>query len=150
MLQAYVDDSGSDWQSKAFILAGFVATPSQWDAFKKDWRDALNLPPKIAYFKSNEAYGLKGEFLKANGWTKEKVDDRLITLAHAIRKHLPEKYSVAISPEDYYAFSDGIPVAKCMKTLENPYFMVFYEFMMLVATKNSFITGVDPCEFIFD
>jgi len=148
MLQAFVDDSGSDWQSNVFVLAGFVATADQWDAFNKDWHKALREPPSLACFKSNECYGLKGEFSPSKEWTRQKADDRIVTLARVIQKHLPEKFSVAISPEDYYAFVDGIPVVRPMKALENPYFMTFYEFMLAVGGVHSLWPQVMPCEFI--
>ena len=149
-MQAYIDDSGSDPRSLAFVLAGFVASQSQWAAFSDEWKKALNRPPRLSYFKNNEAMALKGQFDKSHGWTEQNRNDRMVALAQVIRKHIPERFSVALRNEDYYRYMEGIPVQKRMKTLENPYFMLFHEFMLIVASVHSIDTKIVPCEFVFD
>ena len=62
ILQAFVDDSGSEPQSFAFILAGFVARPLQWATFTVEWERTLHRPPRLEYFKNNESMGLKDQF----------------------------------------------------------------------------------------
>ena len=57
VLQAFVDDSGSDPQSFPFVLGGFVARPTQWAAFTDEWERALHRLPRLEYFKNNEAMG---------------------------------------------------------------------------------------------
>ena len=150
VLQAYIDDSGSDPRSLAFVLAGFVASPTQWAAFSDEWEKTLHQPPRLEYFKNNEAMALKEQFDKSRGWTEQSRNDRLVALAHVIRKHIPERFSVALRNEDYYRYMEGIPVRKRMKTLENPYFMLFHEFMLIVASVHSIGPKVVPCEFVFD
>ncbi len=150
ILQAYIDDSGNEPGSRAYILAGFVASPLQWAAFSDEWERTLHRPPRLDYFKNNEAMGLKKQFDEARGWTEQKRNDRLVALAQVIRKHIPERFSVALRNTDYYRFIEGIPVRKRMKTLENPYFMLFHEFMLIVASVHSIDPGVVPCEFVFD
>ena len=36
--QAVIDDSGSEPQSRNFVLAGFVCTPKGWENFKPEWQ----------------------------------------------------------------------------------------------------------------
>lgn len=150
VLQGFFDDSGSDPNSFVYILAGFVASPAQWAAFTDDWEKALHQPPRIEYFNNNEAMGLKGQFDKSRGWTEQKRDDRLVVLARIIRKHIAEKFSVAMRHEDYRRYMHGIPVAKRMKNLEHPYFMLFHEIMLCVAAFHSVIKGIPACQFVFD
>lgn len=151
VLQAFVDDSGSDPQSLAFILGGFVASPIQWVAFSDEWDRTLRLPPKLNYFKNNEAMGLKGQFDKTRGWTEQKRDDRLVALAGTITKYIPERFSVAVRHTDYDKYISGIPVLKRVKTLENPYFLLFHEFMLITASVHSVNQTMPiPCKFVFD
>lgn len=148
--QAAVDDSGSDPKSFAFVLAGFVATPDQWAAFSDEWEDTLRRPPRLDYFKHNEAMALKKQFDKKRGWDEQKRDDRLLALAKVIRKHLPERFSVAVRHGDYRNYIHGIPVERKMKALEDPYFLLFHEFMLIVASVHSLEAKAVPCEFVFD
>lgn len=150
VLQAFVDDSGSDPQSFAFVLGGFVARPPQWAAFTDEWERALHRPPRLEYFKNNEAMGLKDQFDRKRGWTEQKRNDRLVELAHVIRKHIPERFSVAMRHSDYKNYMHGIPVRRRMKTLEDPYFMLFHEFMLIVASVHSLEPKAVPCKFVFD
>lgn len=114
IVQAYIDDSGNEPQSLAFILAGLVASPAQWVAFSDEWKNTLHKPPRLDYFKNNEAMGLKGQFDKARGWTEQKRNDRLVALAQVIRKHIPERFSVALRNTDYCRYLE-VPVKKRMK-----------------------------------
>jgi len=132
------------------LLAGFVASPSQWAAFNNEWKKALHRPPRLDYFKNNEAMALKEQFDESHGWTEQMRNDRLVALAQVIRKRIPERFSVALRNKDYYHFLEGIPVQKRMKTLENPYFMLFHEFMLIVASVHSIDPKIVPCEFVFD
>jgi hypothetical protein len=150
VLQAAIDDSGSDLQSFAFILAGFVATPAQWAKCTDAWVAVLNKTPQLDYFKNHEAMGLSGQFDKKRGWTEQKRDNRLVELAHVIAEHIPERFSVAMRHSDYRKYIHGIPTEKRVKNLENPYFLLFHEFMLVTASVHSVSKDVNPCEFVFD
>jgi hypothetical protein len=71
VLQAHVDDSGNEPQSRVFVVAGFLASSVQWAAFSDEWEKTIHRAPKLDYFKNNEAMGLKKQFDKALGWTSE-------------------------------------------------------------------------------
>jgi hypothetical protein len=149
-LQGFVDDSGSEPQGPIFVLAGFVASPLQWVDFTDEWERTLHLPPGVNYFRNNEAMGLKGQFSPKRGWDERKRDDRLVALARVIRDYLPERFAVFMRHSDYERYIHGIPVEKKMRNLESPYFLLFYEIMLLVACVHSMGTFVDPCQFVFD
>ena len=59
---AFIDDSGSGGDSPYYILAGYSAPKATWAAFWPDWQAALDVPPKLEYFKMSEAESLKGQF----------------------------------------------------------------------------------------
>jgi hypothetical protein len=44
--QAVIDDSGSEPQSRIFVLAGFVCTPNGWENFKSEWQAVLDQTPR--------------------------------------------------------------------------------------------------------
>jgi hypothetical protein len=148
-LQAFVDDSGNEPQSHIFVLAGFVADSSQWAAFSTDWQVALDEAPKLAYFKMNEAEQFGGQFDPANGWNAAKRDDRVITLARIIRKHIPEKFYVAVSHASFKKYLHGIPTRN-RQTMRDPYFLLFYQMILTVAAYHAAIPRIEPCDFIFD
>lgn len=150
VMQAFVDDSGSDLQDRFFILAGFVASPDQWLAFTADWQKALDSKPRLEYFKSNEAYGLKDQFDKNRGWTEEKRDRRIVDLAAVIQKHVPERFSVAVGNKEFERCLGGIPIRNRVRLLDNPYFWLFCQLMLIVAAFHSTKKNIDRCNFIFD
>jgi len=86
MLQGYVDDSGSDEQSNAFVLAGFMMNATQWAAFSDDWDAQLRRTPNIDYFKMSEAISRNGEFL---GWPREFILCKVKDLLSVIEDHRP-------------------------------------------------------------
>jgi hypothetical protein len=148
-LQTYADDSGSDQQSRAFVLAGFTATAARWAEFSNDWRAALDSQPAIRYFKSNEAEALKGQFAKSKGWTEQKRETKKLVLAQVIRRHIPERFAVAVSNEDFRTYLHGIPAARSYPA-ETPYFLLFYHFMLVVMAFQTLKPQPQKCDFIFD
>ena len=81
MLQAAIDDSGSDQQGPVYVLSGFIAKAEQWAEFTEEWRTKLKNPPAIDYFKMSEANGLDGQFL---GWDIDTRDQKVLALASLI------------------------------------------------------------------
>src|SRR4051812_11420683 len=58
----FIDDSGSGGSSPYFVLSGYGASLDVWHAFAADWQGVLDLPPKVEYFKMNEAHMCEGQF----------------------------------------------------------------------------------------
>jgi hypothetical protein len=63
MALAFADDSGSGGETPYYVLAGYSAEESTWDAFWPRWQSVLDLMPRIEYFKMSEAESRKGQFL---------------------------------------------------------------------------------------
>jgi hypothetical protein len=92
--QAIIDDSGTEPQSRVFVLGGFIASAADWAKFSIDWQTVLDQPPKLSYFKLTEAMSLsaKGQFARHRGWNETKRDSRLIDLAHVIGNTLQSAF----------------------------------------------------------
>jgi hypothetical protein len=150
VLQAYIDDSGSEPQSPVFVLAGFVASATQWAAFSNDWQDVLDQEPKLAYFKATQAERLQDEFDRRKGWTSAKRKDRIISLARVIRKHIPEKFFVAVGNRQFSKYMKGIKVPRNYHAVDTPYFMLFYHIILCISAFHSLYRAIEPCDFIFD
>ena len=150
MLQAFVDDTGSDPHSRMFILAGFVATVPQWQTFRNEWQRVLDTPPTIAYYKNNQAYGLKGEFSGEKGWTIQKRDDKIAALVRVISSFVPQRFYVAVKNHDYKTYIMGIPVRNRRNIGETVYSFLFYQMIFHILGYQIFIGIQDKCEFVFD
>jgi hypothetical protein len=74
MALAFIDDSGSGGDSSYSVLAGYVASESEWNIFDVDWQKVLDAPPKLEYFKMKEAESRKGQFAD---FTEDERDARL-------------------------------------------------------------------------
>lgn len=63
MMKAFFDESGlNPQQDVALLMGGFLGTVEEWERVSDAWDECLNQHPKIAYFKSEEARSLDGEF----------------------------------------------------------------------------------------
>jgi hypothetical protein len=143
MLKAFIDDSGSAGDSPWFVLAGYVGTVEGWDRFDSLWESALNLPPKVAYFKSNEALHRNGEF---RGFTPEERDAKLDALIDVIGTCTERAVCARMRQRDYNEVAKGYIPAR----FDSPYYLLFPS--IIAATVN--IERIDgdgqPAEFIFD
>lgn len=86
MLICVLDDSGSNQQGEAFVLAGYVASASAWDTLSAHWQEALNKEPKLKYFKMREAAALRDQF---DGWSGAQRDERVMEFVTIIRDSRP-------------------------------------------------------------
>ena len=150
VMQGWFDDSGSDPGAGMFILAGFVASAKQWAAFSNAWKRGLNKPPRLAYFKSNEAYGLKGQFAPSKGWTEERRDARVLELASIIAQFVPEKYMASVPNSVYLNVMHGTPVRNKFEAANTPYYWLMYAIVAQTAIQRVLDPPHTPCDLIFD
>jgi hypothetical protein len=104
MLQAYVDDSGSEPQSLFSVLGGFIARSDRWAAFSDEWQLALHREPRIGYFKFNEAMGLKGQFDKVASWDDVKRDQKIDNLIDVILKYALARINATIRHDEFLRY----------------------------------------------
>jgi hypothetical protein len=115
IVQTFIDDSGSDWQSAHFVLSGFCSDAHSWEGFSDAWAHILEDVPKIGYFKAREAQSLKGEFL---GWDEAARDAKISTLVDLICKFPCGKIDIIMHQSHYDKHVKGcIP-----KEIDSPYF----------------------------
>jgi hypothetical protein len=122
MLQACIDDSGSEPKSPNFVLAGFVANVSQWERFTDLWEAKLHENPRIEYFKMSEAMGLHEQFKDFAGPER---DEKVMALAQLAHDHIEARVDCVIARTDY---DDLIkPIAgRRFRFMKDPYFLCFY------------------------
>jgi hypothetical protein len=88
LLRVYIDESGTDKGAPVLTVAGYVAKPSQWQTFSKEWTRVLK-PTGIKVYHATDAQACRGEF---EGWKKEEV----AALASKLLPIIP-KYAAGIS-----------------------------------------------------
>jgi hypothetical protein len=149
-LQAYVDDSGSEPQSAFFVLGGFIARSDQWGLFADEWKAALHRAPRIAYFKLNEAVGLKKQFDRELGWDTDKRDRKIDDLVDVILKYARVRIHATIRHDEFESYFRSIPAPKRHLAIENPYVLLAMQLILAVAAWSPIHKIFEPCDFIFD
>lgn len=127
ILRVYVDDSGIN-QPPMSVLAGWIGPAERWAAFSDEWHQALQMKPRLKYFKMSEAMSLSGEF---SGWSTESRDHRLKYLANLIAEYQLIGVGTAI-PHDLY---QEIFVGRATKIFDVPYYLMFYALMAGIVTE---------------
>lgn len=155
MLQAFVDDSGSEPQSPVFILAGHISTPEKWAKFADEWRDALARSPGAVYFKASEAMSLRGEFSQSKGWDDQTRDERVIELCEVIWRHATVAISAQMMHQDWAdTFKRLAPVFAALPTKRFSHPHAFLWFTMLhklwLHPTKLTLANAGPCDFIVD
>lgn len=158
VLQAYVDDSGSDLQGPVYLLTGYVSDVEAWEKFTRDWDHALRESPAIEYFKMREAESLKEQF---EGWSRSDADAKvrhLIPLINHYTKHRIEcvfwqaHYESAMKwflPKIAKQMSP-LDASRVRKAFSNPYFLAFSLTMTDFAQRLANEQSSEIVDFIFD
>ena len=155
VLQAFVDDSGSEPQSPLFVLAGFMSTAEQWADFSTDWAAALAEPPALEYFKAKEANRLRGQFDRHKGWDEERRDNRVSALISIIRKHAISRIHASVRTADFNTYIKNLPLPSRRLTSESPYTLLFMQIILsnaawMAAHGDRLRQAHGPVDFIFD
>jgi hypothetical protein len=148
--EVYVDDSGSDPQSKIFYLGGFISTVERWAAFSKEWDSALALLPPLDYFKMSEAGSFRGQFDRKRGWNSANRDDRLVTFARIINKYAMLRVSASIRHDLFDKYLLSLPAIERNLAVDEPYITLAMH-LISGATLFAYNKGIrEPIDFIFD
>lgn len=142
MLQAFIDDSGTDGRSPVFVLAGFISTVERWAAFTDEWTESLRWAG-IEYFKMNEAATLTGQFLH---WSEANRDEKVVRFHRIIEEHVIHAVSLRLILSDLEYVIGHRPEA----FLKNPYYWSFWEIMTQMR-RNAHKFGLNKeIDFVFD
>jgi len=145
MLKAFIDDSGSGGDSPWYVIAGYVGTVEAWDAFEGPWRNVLDGPPKLEYFKASEAESLRSEG-QWSGISKDARNVRIDALIGVIQKFATRAIYVRMMQKD---FNDVIK-PYIPKKWDNAYFFLFMGFMAASTSIEKYVGEGQPIEFVFD
>jgi hypothetical protein len=120
-LQAVVDDSGKGVKP-VFVLAGFVLSAYKWSIVADFWQGILDAPPKISYFKMQEAATFTGPFKQ---FSTQERDKKVAALVKLITDYRPLAIKDIMPHEAYERVFKG----KIAKSLDYPYFLPYHEIM---------------------
>jgi hypothetical protein len=129
ILQACIDDSGSEPQSPNFVLAGFLANVTQWERFTDLWEAKLHEYPRIDYLKMSEAMRLHDQF---EGFSKEQRDQKVIALAQLAHDHIEARVDCVIERAAYDELIKPLGRRR-HKIIRDPYFLCFYALIVEVS-----------------
>jgi len=138
-LKAFVDESDSSL-SPYFIVAGWVAPVTKWDAFEVQWDRTLEEIPTARFYRSNSAAGLKGPFL---GWSETSRNTKVSNLAQIITRH--ELFGIACYVNKQL-FNNNIARIQ-RKPLKDPYFLCA---LGIVSLCQRYFSQEDRIDFVFD
>lgn len=82
-ITAYFDESGTNADSDAVVVAGYLATPDAWEQFETEWREALDDWHLDFFHMSEFAHRINGY----KHWTEEIRRERLNRLFGIINSH---------------------------------------------------------------
>jgi hypothetical protein len=100
-LTAYFDDSGHHGDTKAMVIAGFVASVDQWLRFERDWNFVLRLPHiDLDYLHMKELRSGKGKFAKFKD-NLELQTDLFRRLHCVIESRITTSFSSGVLLDDY-------------------------------------------------
>lgn len=143
MIRAFVDDSGSGGDSPWYVLAGYSGTVCDWVGFEADWREALDSPPSIAYFKAVEAESLKEQFY---GLSEHQRNSKIDALIKVIGQHTQRAIHVRVRQRLY----NEILKPNVPEIWDDPYFFLFPAFISAVLTMEKYFGNQEPAELVFD
>jgi hypothetical protein len=106
MLQGYFDDSGSEPNSFAFVIAGYILPANEMSALADDWAAVLKQKPQIEYFKMHEAFHGEGQF---EGVPLEIRKSKIRDLLALIHKYHPVGIVSFMEWHHYKKFSTSLP-----------------------------------------
>lgn len=150
ILQAFIDDSGTQGPQPFFSLGGFISTADRWARFSDEWKTELDREPSIPYFKMTEAFfPKKGPF---KGWKQRAIERRVCEFVKIIQKHAMLRVSCSMRRDDYRElFGDRFfRAGSALRKINHPYFFCFWALIHGIIDfqrQNGWDTSID---FIFD
>lgn len=149
VLQAFIDDSGSEPQGKVFVLAGFIASAERWAEFSCSWQRVLDRN-RLEYFKHSEAMTLNGEFDKRRGWNAEKRDALLAELVDIICAYAEYQTYVSMRHAHFEKYLRPIPAPERTLGTDAPYLTLYMQIIAGLALLAERFKIKEKCDFIFD
>lgn len=137
--QVFADDSYTD---EYYVVGGFLAPIGVWETFVPDWYGVLKESPRLGYYTTNDALGLKGPFA---GWGEAARNTRMAKLASVIPSEDCWGVAAHLRVSDFNdIFKEAFP------EWGNPYYLCADYLVLEVCKFLLFERVVDKVDFIFD
>lgn len=138
MLQAYVDDSGSENRpDKRLVLAGYILSANDWANFSVEWAVALAQPPRLAVLHMSAGFP---------GFDNKERAAKIDALVEVLSRYRPLSFECMVSRKDY----EDILRPNAPYDLRHPYFPCFVGVLSLAAKSVSEEGLEGPIDLIFD
>lgn len=119
LFKVYIDEGGTNAGSPILTVAGYIARPSQWRLFTKEWNRVLR-SAGIKIYHATDAQALRKEF---KGWTSERVGQLCAELLPIIPKYA-RGISASIDMREFLAAIGSRP--DLLKVFSSPYNACFH------------------------
>jgi hypothetical protein len=158
-MQAWIDDSGAKGQGGWMTLGGLAGKAEDWAEFSDRWNEELHACPKIDYFSTREAMGLRGEF---HNWRVHQRDAKTRRLATIAKDYNFTVISAAVELCVFGALKERLapsapevprksPIPKRRKTFsEEPYFFLFHAACSAVCLEMVWQGVSEEIDLFFD
>lgn len=155
MLEAYLDETGTDFAGAVCSIAGFLATAEQWALLRADWNAVCSAEPPTPDFHAYDAWDARGPYWGAAlnpDLTLDQLlarrDSRFNGLAEVICARCEAAVSVTLDIASYHrAFAVGFS-PKEQKSI--PYLLLFWHLQLALAKWMVEQGRLEPIRFVFD
>jgi hypothetical protein len=146
VLQAYIDDSGTQGKEPFFSLGGFISTSGKWAEFADVWKAELDRKPSISHFSMRSAFSpdLDGPF---KGWEQPEIEKKVTEFVKIIKTYAQMRVSCSLRRDDY---KQTIKKGWFPSRIDHPYFVCFWRLIIATVTYAHRSRWNAPLDFIFD
>lgn len=146
MFTVYFDESGTHSESKAVVVAGYIATVEQWDEFEREWRAMLDAE-HLTMFHRKDLENFRGEFQEKYGWDPTRRE-RVVKLAQGIiKRRVNVGFCSAVLKRDY----DEIVTGEMRKYYGRHYYtFCINDALRLVSNWIRKFSRTDPIHYVFE
>ena len=148
MLKAFTDDSGSDPKSKTrgpvFVMAGYLASVEVWNKTSDCWREVLDAPRKLPWFKST---GIQDRTRPPfENWEEEDVRLKVEQLSEVIQSAQLTSFALCMYWDDFIKAKQEFPSTADIE----PYGMLFNGVMASITEFIIKNRASESVQFEFD
>ena len=145
VLKVYFDESGTG-QPPVFVMGGLLSTAERWASFSDQWQEVLDIPPRLEYFKMEEAMNLSGQF---HHWSEERRDHRVKLLDEVLVNNATAAFSYSHSHEEFDRVFKTAKYRKWSYPMNSAYYHGVLSLISRIFEIRDLL-GSEPIQFIFD
>lgn len=153
----YMDESGTHDNSEVVAVAGYLATYEQWNAFEKEWNEAMRYF-RVDDFHMTDFEAHKAEFANLGWWTNNRRAAFMERITGICQRHTIIGLGCAIVREQYERI---LPQSLQEGIFRHPYYYCLYGcYCLLLGFGNRWVTAsggierrlstIKPVNFLFD